>query len=386
LTQVLSDGTNTYLYGNGRISQHATQTEYFLGDALGSVRQLADNAGEISLTKSYEPYGSVTQSVGDSQTSYGFTNEATDSNGLVYLRARYYAPGDGRFISRDTWGGEYNRPLSLNRWGYVEGNPVNAIDPTGHIAEGREAEQAESVRLRLAVYGIKITKDWGNYMDYYLTPSGIQSGSCQWTEGNWRLQELKWVEEAVDRLKMKLGGPDKIQSAVGQLTVNNVRIPSFGSMMSPPGAWNYVVGGDIVILQNSTDEDWYKFTFVHEFGHVWDYRTGNKLSHNLMKELGTWICIDPTGNIPCYWDPSQSVEPPPDTLKLCITDPTNADCIEPPYSSTYGHSGRLFSKPRAEDWAQTFAYFVYRDYDDETTIGLRSIRNQYVKKQISNLR
>ncbi len=131
LTQVLIDGTNTYLYGNGRISQHATQTEYFLGDALGSVRQLADATSAVTLTQSYAPYGDVTQSTGTSQTSYGFTNEFTDPNGLVYLRARYYAPTDGRFVSRDTWGGDYNRPLSLNRWGYVEGNPVNFVDPSG---------------------------------------------------------------------------------------------------------------------------------------------------------------------------------------------------------------------------------------------------------------
>jgi len=51
---------------------------------------------------------------------------------LIYLRARYYAPGDGRFISRDSWDGDYNRPLSLNRWNYVEGNPVNFVDPLGN--------------------------------------------------------------------------------------------------------------------------------------------------------------------------------------------------------------------------------------------------------------
>ncbi len=44
LTQVVDDGTNTYLYGNGRIAQVDSTTEYFLGDALGSVRQLADSA------------------------------------------------------------------------------------------------------------------------------------------------------------------------------------------------------------------------------------------------------------------------------------------------------------------------------------------------------
>jgi YD repeat-containing protein len=89
LTQVLNDGTNTYAYGLGRISQTNTATEYFLGDALGSVRQIANSAGEITLAKSYEPYGNVSQSSGTAQTIYGFTGESTDANGLVYLRARY---------------------------------------------------------------------------------------------------------------------------------------------------------------------------------------------------------------------------------------------------------------------------------------------------------
>jgi len=133
LTQVLSDGTNTYLYGNGRISQTNSTTEYFLGDALGSVRQLADPAGAVTLTQSYAPYGDVVNSVGTSQTSYAYTGENRDANGLTYLRARYYTPTDGRFTSRDTWPGDYNRPLSLNRWNYVEGNPVNRTDPSGQF-------------------------------------------------------------------------------------------------------------------------------------------------------------------------------------------------------------------------------------------------------------
>jgi hypothetical protein len=38
-------------------------------------------------------------------------------------------------MSRDTWGGDYNRPLSLNQWNYTEGNPVNLVDPTGHYVD-----------------------------------------------------------------------------------------------------------------------------------------------------------------------------------------------------------------------------------------------------------
>lgn len=38
-----------YLYGNGRIAQQGTEMEYFLTDALGSVRQLADESGNLTL-------------------------------------------------------------------------------------------------------------------------------------------------------------------------------------------------------------------------------------------------------------------------------------------------------------------------------------------------
>ncbi|MCI0528683.1 MAG: RHS repeat-associated core domain-containing protein, partial [Nitrospira sp.] len=101
-------------------------------DALGSVRQLTDAQGEITLANAYEPYGDLAQANGTAQTSYGFTSEFTDPSGMVYLRARYYMPSDGRFLTRDTWMGDYNSPLSLNRWMYVEGNPINYTDPSGH--------------------------------------------------------------------------------------------------------------------------------------------------------------------------------------------------------------------------------------------------------------
>ncbi len=132
LTQVLADGTHTYLYGNGRIAQYTgTSAEYFLGDALGSVRQLADANGNVTLAKGYEPYGEVLGSAGNASTAYGFSNEWTDNTGLVYLRARYYEPAIGRFIAKDVWEGDFNNPSSMNGWNYVQSDPVNNIDPSG---------------------------------------------------------------------------------------------------------------------------------------------------------------------------------------------------------------------------------------------------------------
>jgi RHS repeat-associated protein len=70
--------------------------------------------------------------VGRSSSSYGFTNEY-QSQGKIYLRARHYMPSIGRFLTRDTWGGNANSPMSFNKWGYTEGNPINYSDPSGQM-------------------------------------------------------------------------------------------------------------------------------------------------------------------------------------------------------------------------------------------------------------
>jgi hypothetical protein len=54
LTQVLADGTNTYVYGLGRVAERqGTANEYYLGDALDS--------GTVRLARNYEPFGRTAQ-------------------------------------------------------------------------------------------------------------------------------------------------------------------------------------------------------------------------------------------------------------------------------------------------------------------------------------
>ena len=132
---MLADGANTYLYGNSRLAQYTSATpNYFLGDALGSVRQMTTLTGSVALAKSYEPYGKVLSTMGSGASMYGYTGEQTDNTGLVFLRARYFAPTQGRFIQHDAWPGDYNRPQTLNGWNYTEGNPINYTDPTGYYS------------------------------------------------------------------------------------------------------------------------------------------------------------------------------------------------------------------------------------------------------------
>ena len=133
LTQVMVDGINTYLYGAGRIAQYnASGAAYFLGDALGSVRQLTDTNGEITLAMNYEPYGEMLSSVGNAATSYGYTGEWTDSYiKFLYLRSRWYSSSLNQFIQPDSIVPNYTDPQSINLYSYVRNNPVRFTGPTG---------------------------------------------------------------------------------------------------------------------------------------------------------------------------------------------------------------------------------------------------------------
>ena len=194
LTQVLEDGNNTYLYGLERVAQiHGGGYDYFLGDALGSVRQLADASGAVTLTHAYEPYGSPAAVAGTGTSVYGFTGEQQDATGLVYLRARYYAPNAGRFSSRDLWGGDALRPVSLNRWNYAFGDPIRWRDPSGRFPEFCQGMPSKALYelCVLTYYGVQPVSysQLGQTVDgdrgCYVGPSAFLAGGYLEGVGYW---------------------------------------------------------------------------------------------------------------------------------------------------------------------------------------------------------
>jgi RHS repeat-associated protein len=110
----------------------ASERHYLLPDGLGSVRQGVDETGAVVAYHEYDPYGNPALPAARS-TPYGFTGEWWEAEvGLLHLRARWYAPEIGRFITRDPWMGNLLDPESLYpSYAYVGNNPVNRIDPSG---------------------------------------------------------------------------------------------------------------------------------------------------------------------------------------------------------------------------------------------------------------
>jgi len=127
----VSDGTQVdYLNGIGtdnklRQASSATGTLYFLQDQLGSTTALTGPSGNVVELKQYEPFG---DSQNSSFTRYTYSGRDRDSStDLMYYRARWYDPQQGRFLSEDPIG--YSGGLNL--YAYVNNDPVNFRDPQG---------------------------------------------------------------------------------------------------------------------------------------------------------------------------------------------------------------------------------------------------------------
>jgi RHS repeat-associated protein len=135
LPLLLDDGERSYLYGpDGLPIQQITAKEeptYLHHDQLGSTRILTGESGETTASFSYAPYGGLEASTGTATTPLGFGGQYTDAEtGLQYLRARFYDPATGQFLTRDPIEGQTRQPYS-----YAVDNPLSRVDRAGLAGE-----------------------------------------------------------------------------------------------------------------------------------------------------------------------------------------------------------------------------------------------------------
>ncbi len=131
LPLALSDGDRSYVYGPGGLPLEqidgAGNVAWFQHDQGGSTRLLTDASGNVVATYSYDPYGNQTTHTGSATTPLGYAGQYTDvETGLQYLRARYYDPATGQFLSRDPAVG-----ATRDAYGYANRSPLNVTDPSG---------------------------------------------------------------------------------------------------------------------------------------------------------------------------------------------------------------------------------------------------------------
>jgi RHS repeat-associated protein len=146
--------TRSYTYGLERISeaqpiQGAWTPSFYEYDGAGSVRQLTNAAISVTDTYEYDAFGNTVNKTGATPNNYLYRGEQYDPDlGLYYLRARYYNPTTGRFLSRDPEDGDAFDPTTLHKYLYASGDPVNGMDP-----RGREVYIEYRYNLAIIKYG-----------------------------------------------------------------------------------------------------------------------------------------------------------------------------------------------------------------------------------------
>lgn len=125
-----SGGTTTrFLPGIGQ--QVGSAWQYLHADALGNVRQVTDASGAVIGSRRYSPFGEVIAGTG-SLSPLGFTGEHQDAaSGLTYLRARYYNPALGRFLTPDSIVPDAANGQAWNAYAYAYNDVVNRVDLSG---------------------------------------------------------------------------------------------------------------------------------------------------------------------------------------------------------------------------------------------------------------
>ena len=151
LSQLLVKSTNgvdtKYVYGLGLIGGESAgvfKTYHF--DYRGSTVAITDANCNVTDTFKYDTYGNIISQTGASDVLFKYNGRdgvVTDSNGLIYMRARYYSPDMHRFVNADILHGEISDSTSLNRYAYVNGNPVSFVDPFG-LSKERCVQQLSS--------------------------------------------------------------------------------------------------------------------------------------------------------------------------------------------------------------------------------------------------
>lgn len=104
---------------------------YYGHDHLGSVRDVSAVQNGAKLASfDYDPYGDITKVSGRITPEFRYAGLFYHgASGLYLANYRAYDPKVGRWVNRDP----IKEDGGLNLYGYVEGNPVNAIDPTGEF-------------------------------------------------------------------------------------------------------------------------------------------------------------------------------------------------------------------------------------------------------------
>jgi RHS repeat-associated protein len=105
---------------------------YYHTDAVGSVRAITDEAGNVVSRHDYLPFGEDSAPLTGDPLRFG-GKQLDPETANEYFEARYLRTNWGRFLTPDPVDGNPYDPQSWNRYAYARNNPLRYTDPTGLV-------------------------------------------------------------------------------------------------------------------------------------------------------------------------------------------------------------------------------------------------------------
>ena len=284
LYKVENDSTVTkYIYGIGligEVSESGAKIYHF--DYRGSTAAITDKDGEITDTFSYDTYGRLENRTGTSAIIFlynGRDGVVTDSNGLLYMRARYYSPVLKRFVNADIIAGVITDPVTLNRYSYANGNPVSNIDPFGLSAErGNKTQKYDKEYYESKAYE-KIKKNSVDillYSWYYEVDPNIVAGAI-FVE---QYYNYDWVDVLTDWIAFY--GVIDMSVGLGQIRLSTAKFLEEKGYVpktsAEEGGWNipfigFVHGTETMAREKRLENDsWniiYAAAYIRALSDIW---------------------------------------------------------------------------------------------------------------------
>jgi RHS repeat-associated protein len=146
-----------YVHGLGLVSRvdAVGNPAYYAFDAIGNTRQMSNMAGAVVNAYDYTPFGTVIQQVETIPNPFRYVGQLGvmgGENSLQFMRARFYDPDLGRFISADPL-----RIPSYNAYSYAYNEPTKFSDAIGLWS---------------------ISWSWHDFLDALSTYSGVMAATC----------------------------------------------------------------------------------------------------------------------------------------------------------------------------------------------------------------
>ncbi|MDP9282294.1 MAG: RHS repeat-associated core domain-containing protein [Chloroflexota bacterium] len=238
----LKQGNDNIIYGLGPlyvVKADAT-TLTFARDGSKNVRAELNGSGAVTASFRYRAYGQLAQLTNTAPTYLGLASQLLDPSGLYYMRARWYDPANGRFITRDPLRGSPLTPSSLNSFAYAGANPALASDPTGLAATIGDQEGGGCDLHCVHEVALKSNLDRCQSCAQFLASPAVQAT---------RDAFLALPDSArPDYLKVQGGfeNPFGVYTAVTLDRYGNLYVQPIGAAIGTPGAFGSITVGWLV--------------------------------------------------------------------------------------------------------------------------------------------